>query len=537
MFRSNRNSTRTFSKIHNAVGTADKPAGIFLTEGKMQGISHYLEKYRIDIQTCVFAMLASIIIMIAELGSFTFVSDFYHIQLNNVFPNDGISADARFVPELLLQTIFCGTYLPSVFLLMLVSSLVLSGFLLIRRMNFLCGQKRIWPILLLILHPFLLAHYAYIVNRLQTSCAILFATLAAFIILGKRYRKVVRIGLSGVLLSLSLMSFQPAIGIFLVCTLFLHADVLIERKLALKETIKQLTTMALAIGLSLAIYEGCIFLARHFHIIQGIRVHNMMSLPSSMNDIYDHSQELLKIFQKILVQRTQFFPIEVKWMLLANGAWLAGCVYRRGQCFSQGLWHVVFLIFCFLSFFFTMFFVYPVIPLPRIMPGLTFVWFFIFLLAMKYSDRMGRFFAQVSVIICVLIFAIQFNIMHERSTTKNEIDKQITWQIISRIQPIAGPRDDYKVVALVGVLSHRNLPYWTKYSGLYEGTLHPDIIQSVYDYDWSKYRLLEFYYPCSEPNEAQWQEAKKLVENRPLWPKEGSVVKGDGFIAVALSRP
>jgi hypothetical protein len=529
--------------MHNAsdheglASPESRAAGIFSDEGKKLSFSSYLEKHRIDLQTCLFAVLASIIVMISEFGSFTFVSDLYHIQLNNIFPNDGISADARFVPELLFQTIFYGTYLPSIFLLMLVCSLTMGGFLLIKRMDFLYGRKRILPILLLVLHPFLFAHSAYIVNRLQTSCSIIFAALAAFTISGDRYPKIVRIGLSGILLSLSVMSFQPAIAIFFVSALFLHADAIFERGLALKETLKHLATIALAIVIALVIYEGCVLLANCLHVIERVRVHNMMEFPVSTVDIQAHIEDLYKLLRKILFQRTQFFPIEVKWLLFANLAWLAVSVFRRGRTNLKKYWNVVFLIICFLSFFSTMIFVYPIIPMPRIMPGLAFAWFFVFVFAMKYEDRIGRSFAFISVLICVFVFAIQFNIMHERSTVKNEIDKQITWQLISKIQPIAGPRDEYKTVALVGVLSHRQLPYWTKYSNVYEGTLHPDIIQSVYDYDWSKYRLIEFYYPCRPPSDEQYRDAMKLVENSPLWPEEGSVVKGNGFIAVALSRP
>ncbi len=503
----------------------------------MQKLELFLEKYRIDIRTCLWALLASIIVMIAEFGSFTFVTDLYHNQLYNVFPNNAYATDARFFTELLFHAVFYSTYLPAIFLLLLVSSLIAAGFLLVVKMNFLRGKERILPILLLVFHPFLFVHCAYVENRLQTSGAILFAALAAYVFSGNRYRAPARIALSGILLSLSVLSFQPAIGIFLVSALFLHADAIIERSLALKNTIKQILGMALVIGLSLLIYEGCVFWARQLHIIRDIRVHDMLSSPAAMIDIYRHIKGLINLLQKVLIARTQFFPATVKWLLLANMVWLAVSVYRLGQGVFRKIWNVVFIVICFLSFYATIIFVYPIIPLPRIMPGLAFTWFFIFLFAMKYADRIGRSFAQISVIVCFLAFAIQFNIMHQRLTTQNEIDKQTTWQIINRIQPIAGPRNKVKVVALVGVMSPKKMPYWTKYSGVYEKTLYPDIIQSVYNYDFSKYRLIEFYYACHAPNKAQWQEAIKLVENSPLWPEEGCIVKGDGFIAVALSRP
>lgn len=503
----------------------------------MQKLLIIFNKYRIDIQICMWALGASIIIMIAEFGSFTFVSDIYPRQLNNIFPNDGISADARFLPEFLFQTVFYGTYLPSIFLLMLTASLTVGGYLMILRMNILSGKLRIIPILILVLHPFLFSHSAYIVNRLQTSCSIIFATLAALTLVGKQHKTIARILFAGILLSLALMSFQPSIGIFLVCAFFLHADDLFEGNLQIKTTLRRLLSISLAIGLSIVIYEGCVFLARHFQIIESVRVHNMMSLPGTMHDLKTHIAENINLLKDILFEKTQFFPAGVKWLLLVNFAWLAINIYRQGQTIHQKVGHVLFLIVCFLSFYFSIAFVYPIIPLPRIMPGLAFVWFFIFLFALKFGNRISRPFAMFSVIVCVLIFSIQFNIMHERLTVKNEIDKQITWEIISRIQIFEEQDNQPQVVALVGVLDHHSMPYWPKYSGVFKRHLIPDMLQSVYQFDWSKYRLLEFYYPCRLPNEAQRQEADKMVENSPLWPEEGSVIQGNGFIAVALSRP
>jgi hypothetical protein len=503
----------------------------------MEKLSCYLNKHRIDIQTCMLALLSYIILMIGEFGRFTFVSDIYHIQLNNIFPNDGISADARFFPELLFQTIFYGTYLPSLFLLILASSLVIGGFIMIRRMNFLSGRMRILPILLLALHPFLFSHSAYIVNRLQTSCSIFFATFAAFAIAGVRCRTITRIVVSGILLSLSLISFQPAIGIFLVCSLFLHADAVFERNLSLNDTVKHLTSILAAIALSLIIYQACVISAIYLHVIAGVRVHSMMVLPATIADLHKHLAEIGNLLVAILFERTQFFPSFVKWLFILNLSGLAIIIYKRGQTSYQKIWHLLFLFICFFSFYFTTIFVYPIIPLTRIMPGLAFTWFFVFLFVMKFGGRISRSLALFSVIACVLIFSIQFNIMHERLAVKNEIDKQITWQIINRIQTLSTKNEELPVVALVGVLDHHRMPYWPKYSGVYKPHLIPDMLQSVYQFDWSKYRLIEFYYPCRAPNEVQWQKARTLVENMPLWPEEGSVVKGNGFIAVALSRP
>jgi hypothetical protein len=518
-------------------GSCSQPADSHPAGSEMQRLSRYLEKYRIDLQTCAIAVITSIIVMIAEFGNSTFVSDLYHNQINNTFPRDSISADARFVPEFLFHTVFCGTYLPAIFLFMLVFSLVIGGLLMISRMSFLSGRTRVLPVLLLVLHPFLFAHSAYIANRLQTSCSIFFATLAAFALTGKRYRTIPRIGLSGILLSLSLMSFQPAVGIFLVCVLFLHADTLFERNLTLRETLRHLAIFASSIVLSMILYEACILFARHFWIKDEIRVHSMMALPATAADLQNHIVAIAKLLRRISFERTQFFPTPVKWLLLTNLAWLAVSIYRRAGNFRQGMWHIFFLVVCFLSFFFTMPFVYPIIPLPRIMPGLAFAWFFVFLFALKFGDRIARSFALFSVLACVIVFSVQFNIMHERLVVKNEIDKEITWQIVRQIQAVSGKNDEYQVVALVGTLSHRKMPYWPKFSGVFEGILHPDIVQSVYDYDWSKYRLLEFYFPCREPNETQWQEARTLAKDSPVWPAEGSVMKCNGFIAVVLSRP
>jgi hypothetical protein len=417
-----------------------------------------------------------------------------------------------------------------------VTSAVFSALLLIKRLHFLEGHARVIPILLLVLHPFMFAHYAYIWNRVMASCAIIFITLSALAITTDRFNAIKRTCLSGILLSLCVLSYQPAIGAFIVCALFLHANEVIEKRLKLIETVKFVFSIVIAIVIAAIFYELVIKIGRPVWGDQ-IRVHNMLAFPTTRHELIAHIKGELRLLETILFERTQFLPLLVKGLLFANMACLSINLAKRAKNIFQGLWHVILVVTAFLLFFFTVIFVYPIIPMPRIMPGLIFSWFFVFLFSMKFSGAKIRAFSMYSAIICVVIFAVQFNVMHERLLVKNEIDKEITWQIIRKVQETTGINKESQIIALVGTLSHRQMPYWHKFTDVYEHTLYPDVVQSVYEYDWSKYRLLEFYLPIIDPNEVQWKEANALAETSPVWPAEGSVIKGNGFTTVVLSRP
>jgi hypothetical protein len=303
-----------------------------------------------------------------------------------------------------------------------------------------------------------------------------------------------------------------------------------------KTSLAYLAAVAATVVAALILYRGALYGAGWLGL-ERLRVDGMLSIPADFHDVRVHLQRLAALASATLIEPSLYFPATAKWLLLANLAALGIAVYRIAPTPSRGLWHLAAVAFAFCSFLYFAALVYPLIRHARVLPGLAFAWLFVFLLLLKYGGPAARAAALVCAIFWIAGFAIQFNIMHERMAAKNEIDKALTWEIVQRIGPTRGEGGKRKALALVGTLNHRDLPYWPKLGGVFDHGLSSDTQQSVYAFDWSKYRLLAFYLPYVYPSPEQWQRASGLAAASPIWPAAGSVIPEADMITVVLDRP
>lgn len=492
-----------------------------------------------DARLFVPALLALAIAYGAEIGSYTFSSDYFYENMNVGALVSGYSPDGRFLAEAIRYGLFDGFMVPSFLLILGVLTLAFVGILLCCIYGINGAAEKVIAVVLVGTFPFFYEVFSYVNMRHVVPLAVLLAVVG-IMLLNWEGRRSLSVG-GFALVYLSLFLYQSAVNFAAVVVLAWAAFHLVNGE-NLASTVKRVLAPKLAgVLAAMALYRISLYLLDKIFGISAVRLNNFSGLPSNFTEMLAALKINLIAVVSFFYEPWPFLPAGLKWMLAAALAASLGLIalhWRRRRLTALGALAAMHLVLLMpVAAHGVAWILYPPHGLiqARIFIAYASVTFGFFAFTLKLTSGRARR-ATLAAFACMAIaFVYQANVWHHYMSLRNLADFDMTRQISGRIKADLAYRDDLPMV-VVGVselddyLVYRRLIFPPSKIGL-------SIIGSAYSKHWSKDRLLRFYVPFRNPTQSEITRAEAFAATRRPWPHPESVAIVDGVIVVVLDSP
>lgn len=474
-----------------------------------------------------------LLIFLPELGSFTFYSDYYYsIHTDTFFPS-AYSNDFRVIAEFIRYFIFNGVECPSLYLLIGITSLFTGSYYILQYLKVTDRVYIVCAPIVFICHPYILSHYSFVNTRIIAPLGMLFSIGAIIYI---KNNSKIRFTMSTLFILISLLLYQTSINVAIFLSIFF---IPYDRKKGAK-VIQLLVYRLFSIVGGIAAYFAVTTLyklmipsagSRFSFFVKGI--FNLAALADAFIYakiiIYEYifkSQFLFPFSEKIIYIFTLFLSSA------AIFAFFKKQHYRYFESISYSTIPFISFLVCFgisIPFLSKNFLCY------RLLSSFCLWNLGILLLLSSFGSRMISNVGKYIILFITIMSIIQVSIWHQFLFLSNKYDMFITENIANRILSMGQYKAKMPLV-LKGTLNREVTKPFSKQFTFYDQKIVFSPESSVYENEWSKNRLLNYFSNTVEADAKTILKVEETTKGRQFWPSSESIYIFNG-IAVVLLGP
>jgi Glucosyl transferase GtrII len=475
--------------------------------------------------TKAFVRWIAVILLVAygpELAFPTFATDDFHELIFFGHKYYAFVLDARYLSELLRNTILGRLFPPTLLLLAGLTCLVGCGLIICNILRLRDWRPALIGCAIFAIFPFFFETFAFHSIRL-------FVPLAALLAVAAMATPNVIAGAGLIFLSLNL--YQSALYLAIVVVIYATIERLNEEPSVQKVFVAYVGPRILSVFVGLFSYVVFIAVFVKMTGASATRLASFSTFSMAPAELLGNARHMILALIEIFSAGWFLFPLLPKLLFLALTAGLLVALATTRNFVGMGL-----VLVAPLAALGAAWITHPPgkMLMDRILIAFAAVYLCTFILTYQVAGRYRKAVSAIASVI-VAIFVYQANIWHLYMDLRNRADIHTAELISDNILRLPEYKPNLPLIIIGKSNMDSYLPF--RIFNTSRRYIQNASLTSMYAVPWSANRAISFYLPFAEPDADVVRNAEIEFKNLPVWPAPGSVVLDKGRIVIKLGGP